>query len=786
MNYFLLTFRSFFKKGRSNLVKILSLSIGLAAGLILIYKIAYELSYDSFYNHIDRVYVIQTNYKMGEEANFDVYSQTSGAIAPTMKKEIPQIEAATRFTYITNQKSTIINIDNKTNQSKGYVIIADSSLFYVLSTPIISGNAKDILSRPGTMLVSEKVAKDLGGNPIGMTIELDHNPGKYVTIYGIFKDRPTNTNIHFDAVISMPTISQFLWDGSMNWIGNDRYRSYVKIVAGSSIKNIEEQMFQMLHRHIDPKILKDSSVEIRHSLSPLSKIHKNDPQVKRNNLILGVIALLLIITALFNYILIVITTLVNRSSEIATYKCYGANKRDLFRMIFIETVIHIFISLVIAAILIIIFQDFIQTTLSVSIINLINLRSSLIITIIILIIVIVAVIIPTNIFSKISIANAFRKIKINTGKWKQSLLFIQFTSSTVLIIILVVAILQYRLMTNENPGYNYQNIIYIETPGSTTQQRDVLVEQLSKIAEVESISWASVLLFYPQSGNNINLPGETKELFNYAELYYANDSYIKDMKFNIIKGEPFSKEKSAPEDILISEDFEEKLLNMTNWRDGVIGKTVQTSEKGLATIVGVYQKIRVGTIIDEDIRPSLISYSNKVDRYIFLKMKDISLESQNKISEVISNTIKSDNYTINAYGESLIKRYNQARIFRNTILAGGIIATLIMLLGLIAYITNEISRRSSEIAIRKINGALERDIVTLFIIDIYKLAIPSIFIGAVISNYLSNQILQNFTKKIALNLILLLGCSLFVLIIITISTYLSCLKISKQNPSQNL
>ena len=341
-------------------------------------------------------------------------------------------------------------------------------------------------------------------------------------------------------------------------------------------------------------------------------------------------------------------------------------------------------------------------------------------------------------------------------------------------------------MTNEDPGYNYQNIVYIESPGSTTKQREVLVEQLGKIAGVESVSWASVLLFYPQSGNNITLPGQPKELFNFAELYYANDSYIRDMKFNIIKGEPFSKEKSAPNDILISEDFEEKLLNMTNWRDGVIGKTVQTSEKGLATIVGVYQKIRVGTIIDEDIRPSLISYSNKVDRYIFLKMEDMSLEKQNKISEVISNTLKSDNFTINSYGESLIKRYNQARIFRNTILAGGIIATLIMLFGLIAYITNEISRRSSEIAIRKINGALERDIVRLFIIDIYKLAIPSIIIGAFVSNYLSNQILHNFSKKIAVNLVLLLGCSLFILIIITFSTYLSCLKISKQNPSRNI
>jgi putative ABC transport system permease protein len=341
-------------------------------------------------------------------------------------------------------------------------------------------------------------------------------------------------------------------------------------------------------------------------------------------------------------------------------------------------------------------------------------------------------------------------------------------------------------MTNDNPGYNYNNIIYVECPGSSSQQREVLIEQINKISGVESVSSASVLLFYPQSGNNISLPGEQKELINFAELYYANDSYIIDMEFNIIKGESFSKERSAPGDILISEDFEEKLINLTNWEDGVIGKTVHTSEKGLGTIVGVYEKIRVGTIIDEDIRPSLISFSNRVERYLFIKMREITLENQNQLNEIISQTIKTDNFTINNYSESILKRYNEARIFRNTILAGGVITTIIMLLGLIAYITNEIGRRSSEIAIRKINGALERDIVKLFIIDIYKLAIPSIIIGATVAYYLSNQILQNFTKKIDLDFSLLALCSIIVLTIITISTYLSCLKISKQNPSDNI
>ena len=50
-------------KTKSNIViKVLSLGIGLAVGIVLIAKVFFELSYDSFYRDIDRVYTINTWY----------------------------------------------------------------------------------------------------------------------------------------------------------------------------------------------------------------------------------------------------------------------------------------------------------------------------------------------------------------------------------------------------------------------------------------------------------------------------------------------------------------------------------------------------------------------------------------------------------------------------------------------------------------------------------------------------------------------------------------------------
>ena len=56
------------KKNSDILIKVLSLGVGLAVGIVLIAKVFFELSYDSFYKDIDRVYTINTWYSHQGEA----------------------------------------------------------------------------------------------------------------------------------------------------------------------------------------------------------------------------------------------------------------------------------------------------------------------------------------------------------------------------------------------------------------------------------------------------------------------------------------------------------------------------------------------------------------------------------------------------------------------------------------------------------------------------------------------------------------------------------------------
>ena len=82
------------------LIKVLSLGVGLAVGIVLIAKVFFELSYDSFYKDIDRVYSIYTWYSQnGDEGD---YGQVSGAVAVGFMEEVPGVEAGTRTTSVFN------------------------------------------------------------------------------------------------------------------------------------------------------------------------------------------------------------------------------------------------------------------------------------------------------------------------------------------------------------------------------------------------------------------------------------------------------------------------------------------------------------------------------------------------------------------------------------------------------------------------------------------------------------------------------------------------------------
>lgn len=453
--------RSLLKKGRSNGIKILSLGVGLAMGLVLISKVCFESSYDKFYPDSDRIYRLHENVIRDNE--YKTYPQVSGGVAPGMQAEIPEVEKATRLTYIGGDKE-LFRTEDKNRYSARYVVMGDTNVFDLLPRPILIGNPKETLARPGYVMISHRIANLLGGveSSMGQKFEFESSPGQTYTVGCVFEDVPENSHLRFEVVASLEGMNK--WSRE-NWLGNDRYLGYVKLYPGTDPESLTTAIREMQGRHCDLEEVKKAGVDLTYSLVPLMDMHSNNSEVKSMNSLLMLLAFVLILTAAMNYVLIVISTLINRTKEVAVHKCYGASDKNLFGMIMSETCLHMLISLLLAAFLVILFRGKVEELLGASLGALFSMQTIMVLAGICVVIFFITALIPTYIFLRIPVAAAFRNFKESRRYWKLCLLFIQFVATAYLVALLSVINKQYDYMVNVSPGYAYDKLVYCDTQG---------------------------------------------------------------------------------------------------------------------------------------------------------------------------------------------------------------------------------------------------------------------------------------------------------------------------------
>lgn len=794
MNNLKLAIRSFFKKGQNNAIKIISLGTGLAVGLLLLAKVSFEQNFDSFYPDSDQIYKIETKISRANESPKD-FGQVSGAIAVGMKMEIPEVEAATRFTSITSENAVFYTSQRK--KLNGYFILADSCLYDVLPRPMIVGDAKKILAQPMYAIISKSLADRIGGNVINEQIELDNYPGRKIIIGGIFEDILENSIVQYDVAVSMPSIGKFTKDGSMNWVGNDRYNGFVKLKKGTAPESIASPIRRMQEKHQNIKQLtQEWGWDINYVLNQISKIHSDSPETKRMIKLISILAFALIFTAVMNYMLIVISSLTSKAKSVAVNKCYGATETNITRQMMAETALHLILSLLFATLLVFIFKATIEHILSTSLSALVSLQSIVLVVVICILVFFIAAIIPAYMLSHIPVATVFRTLNKSRRSWKMALLFIQFVATSFLFTLVVTVSKQYNLMLNDNPGYNYENVVYVNTYGTDTLLRHRAIEKLKQLPQVQKVALISDLPFEGMSGNNVSLPGEDKELFNFADMYYGDENYFPLMEIPVIEGKNFEKGYSVS-DVMISKSFADRMVTLAGWTDGVVGKEIIISDpahgKSPCRIRGIYSDIRLGSISNEDKRPSLISYADCGYGYvktmasvIIIKLEQLNGDNIRNVETILKEVMPDKDIVITPYSDSMIKLYNKEGLFRQAILIGGILVIIITLIGLIGYVNNEIVRRTSEIAVRKVNGATLKEIMLLFLKNILFISFPALVIGCVIAAITTNAWLENFSLKADFSVFLYIACGLIIFILIETIVLINCIKISNQNPVDSL
>ena len=773
------------RRGQHNWTKIVCLAVGLAAGVVLLGKVGFEQSWDNFFPTSERIYVVYEDViRNGEYLH---YSQTPGAVAPGLKRYCPQVEAATRYTNFAYDMPLITDDDKRVRTN---FTLVDSCFFDVFPFRVLAGNAKKTLSQVECCMIPLSLAEKLAGkdNPLGLVgkkVFYNKRGGWALTIGGVYEDVPLNSRLHgIEVMVSMPTITGLIYDGRDIWVGNDRYKAYVRLAEGIVPDALKPQIEKMQRENLPEDMLKKAGVDLGFSVRPLRDYHKDDEGTRRMMWILSLLATVLIGCAVLNYLLLVIGGISRRAREMAVHMCYGAEARHIYNKVLAEGTVHLLLSLTLAALLLLMAKDTIEELVGAPLTVLLTTGSNVwMIVATCIIVLLVTGLVPGYIYTHVPVAAAFKHYRQSHRLWKLLLLGLQFASATFLIVLLIVVGRQYRMMVNDNPGYDYATLGAVLTDGVSNEQCQLAMEELRKLSGVKGVTMAYANLTEHQSGDNVYLPGSERENMNIADLYYVGDGYFDVMGIPIVSGRTFTEQTDTLREVMVSRQFEARMKQIAGWDRAVGKQIICTSFEGPYTIVGVYENTRIGSITDPDTRPSLCYYSRKPDRMHYLYIRFQSMASLGAANEVVKR-LMTDNpdIAVMPYSQMVTELYTDARHFRTTVMIGGLVALIIALIGLIGYLSGEIARRQKEIAIRKVNGAKISDVLKLFQTEILRVVLPAVTIGAVGAWFVARLWLEQFSEKTPLTPLPFMVGALIVIAVVLSIVCIGCWRVATSNP----
>lgn len=780
--------KGLFRKGEANVVKIICLSVGLAIGLVMLAEVIFERSYDNFLPELKDTYRVEERYKQ-KGTDWREYSQTPGAMGPGLQHYCPAVEVATRFTDMGDM--TLVTEEQKELSGKAW--FCDSTFFQVFPRKLLMGEDPYTgLEKAGSAYISSKLLETVGEQIVGKTLSWKLFPQFHVTVAGVFEAFPENTHLpQMDVLIALPTIGWVSYDGRDNWLGNDRYKTYIRLREGTTPDDLKEGMQRMLEANHVTEELAQSGTDFEISFRPVGEIFTSSDYNRIMNIVFLSFAIIMLLVAVLNYILLVVSSMVSRAKGIATYRCYGAGSGDIYRMILSESLLHGLISLALAVLIIFGLQDFLQEQIGHSLESLFPLSTVWVCLAVTLGVILLCGVMPGYLYTRIPVTYAYRRYTENKRRWKLGLLCLQFALTAFFVCLLAVIGLEYHTLMNFNPGFEYRNTLYTDLSGTEMVERERCVQELKKLPEVKAVTWGYQLMSWTCSGNNVYNPETGEEYMNIADMYYVGPDYHKAFQIPVIEGNVFTPTltDTLSQQVMVSRQFVERMKTLVGWTGSPIGKPVYISEhRTMATICGVYEDIHLGSQVMEsyDERPTVMFYRGKPWGYLYVALNRMSPEAMKEVQQVIDRTVASQQLKVYSLSLEMGNLYNGVLHVRNSVLFAGLCILIIALTGLVAYVRDEASRRRSEIAIRLIHGASMADVQKIFLLDLLKIALPAVVIGALCAWKVGEQLLQLFAVKIDLTWYLFAGCILIVCLVVWLVAFGMVWKAARANPTENL
>ena len=784
--------RSIIRWKYRSLVSIFSLGIGIASLVVVLHIYYSERSFDKHFDDADRIYRLVYT----DPLNAAKRSYLPGVLYNSISTRFSQVESMGRMIL----RSGTMEYDNESPRIYP-LLIGDPELFKILSVNIIQGN-RDLLNNPAnSVYISESISRKLFGenNAIGEMLKLDNED---FIVMAVFEDFPENT--HFSAGIILSTES----------IAGDRILTDFNISASYYyVKLYDQELSSGFESEINSFVR--SLLGLPDNISPVSvqklvDIYLDSDDIQQGQIrsgnrqlvsILPWVALLLIIVSVCNHLIMD----AERSFSILKVnylrRIFGEKNISVALRYYMDSILYTLISVILAAGLVALFLDLKLLETDQSLIEYLK-KSFLWMFLVILVFPLIPALLNTFSFRSITNSKIFRinstgfsgnqeKDRSKALSLRSFIVLVQVLISIVLSISSITAYRQVKHVEKMDYGFEIDNLLVLDNHTGTELTRKKRYNIFKEIAVdntlIEAFASASN---YPFSDLNnytqVRKEGQIEEENLSSAFVGVDQDFFNTLEIKLLQGRVFDPE--------LASDISNSVIINSRLSQGLEGNILSENLRGFwvdktKRVIGVIPDVQFGNIRSNIDMMSFVIESDYMtnNQYLFFRIKEGTFE--NVYSLLREEWFKNEPHeAFEAFmlDDILKSQVSREKLISIVLLISTMISYLLSVMGIISVAEWISRKKSKEIAIRRINGALMVNILRSSYRELY-LPVAAAIILALPAVYLAlNEWLSGFVYRVNVSILnLLMGVFFVVLslfIIMLINTYL----IFCRNPVENL
>ncbi|MDW3191491.1 MAG: ABC transporter permease [Cytophagales bacterium] len=797
INFYLTALRSLRKHRSYFLINLSGLTIGITSFIFIALYIVNELSYDRFHANHKQIFRVENHAVIRGEANLS--ATTAGPMADMLLNDYSEVEQATRMVKVA---SMLVGDGDRTIVEED-VLFADSSFFKVLNFELLQGNPNDALKNPRSLVLTASYAKKYfnNENPIGRTLTINEG-SEFYTVRGVVADPPPNSHIQFNMMGSI--LSNKAWNQN-RWVSAAQY-CYIRLAPNSSVPDFESRIRTIFYDHMAKEIEYFTGLDIEDweeagnrvdfKLNPIADIHlksHSDRELETGGnityiYIYGLIAMMSLAIAIFNFINLATAHAANRGKEVGVRKVMGSSRRMIVYQFIFEAVMLSVFATVLAVGLVQSFKglffDLIGKPLTYDLFS--HFSVGLILLGMALLIGLLSGLYPAFALSRFTPMNAIKGAdKAGKKQGIRSLLVVfQFVCSIVIIIGASVVYGQLNFMLSKDLGFDQHQVMVIKKPSWLGDDYQNFKQTLLAHPNVQQVSRSQTVPGKSYDIRSYRRKGDNETfLFLNNQIQYDHQEVF---GFELVQGRFFSKDFPSDSNAVV---INETAASKFGFEDPIGQQLTSAFKKDRPlTIIGVMKNYHVQSL-HQQMAPMSLELSELADsQYINVKLSHVTdlEETLGFIDQSWGEFAREKPLQYFFMNEDFRNLYQAESSTGRILLVFAGLTVFIACMGLIGLMTYITSARQKEIGIRKVLGAGIARLLGLLSVGVIRLVVIATLIAWPLAWWASTSWLEAFADRISPNLFSYVGATGTVLAFVSGAIIWQILRAARSNPVDSL